>query len=245
MSIKVPVIPNYDDDVLSGDEGNAASASPTTLSLPKKFTAFWYQYLNDLRARLKELIDLVQPLIDANKENMSIQGPYSASTNITADLYGVADTRPDTWGFTDFVDNRLTFSPPAGMRTRILRCYGNVYIMPKVVDPGVGPYPDPHGFTGMLWGLITTAPGGSTRIDFGADGCMAFYQAAMNATSPVGFDFDFAIGEGVAPGSQTMGLLETDNVLINRFATFLNTLQVPVHIESEFIMVYHFEPESV
>lgn len=173
----------------------------------------------------------------------NIQGPYSASTNITADLYGVPDTRPDTWGYTQSVDNALTFFPPSGMRVRILRVYGNVYIMPKVVDPSTGPYPDIHGYTGMLWGLITTAPGGSARVDFGADSCMAFYQAAMGQI-PVGFDFDFTIGDGVPVGTPTMGLLEADNKLINRFASFLNTLQVPIHIESEFVFVYHFESAS-
>lgn len=198
-----------------------------------KFTPVWEKYFTDLNTLA---LNLVQEQVMSN-----IQGPYSASSNITADLYGVADTRPGTWGFTDFADNNIVFAPPAGMRTRILQVYGNYYAMPKVVEPGVSPAPVAGGFTGLLWGFLTTAPGGSDRANPVADDCMAFYQAGMNGTDPIHFEFDFDIGKGVTPANPTMGLLEADNILVNRMASFLNTLAVPLHMEAQYTIIYQFE----
>lgn len=167
---------------------------------------------------------------------------YSASENITADLYGIPDTRPGTWGVTSFVDNQIQFNPPAGMVTRILRIYGNVYYMPKVPIPGSSPVPPANSYVGLLWGFITTAPGGSTRMVPGADDCMAFYQAGMSS-EPGHFEFDANIGLGATDGQPTLGLLQPDNLLISRFANFLDTqLNVPTHIEMEMVIQYTFEP---
>jgi hypothetical protein len=235
-----PVIPSIETPVLEQDLQTALqSTDKTRIANPSawRFNPSWYQFFN-----LE--IQKLSALLNQGASVAGIQGPYSASTNITADLYGVADTRPSTWGFTDVADNNIVFSPPAGMRTRILRVYGNVYVMPKVVDPIAGPFPNVHGFTGMLWGLITTAPGGSSRANPVADSCMAFYQAAMGALDPVGFDFDFGIGEGVAPAHPTMGLLEPDNILTSRLASFLNTLGTAIHCETEFVVIYQFEPAA-
>lgn len=224
----LPVLPNYDDQVIT--DADAQSGVQT-------FTVSWYTYLD-------RLLKIVQALVAAEAPTMNVVGPFSAAFNISADLTPVPDTRPGTWGSAAFADNNLQFNPPAGYRVRILKAYGNWFAMPKVVDPGAGPYPADHGYCGVLWGLLRTGVTGSTRLVPASDEAFAFYQGAIDGP-PQTFPFDFTL-EAVAPLSETMGLLDPDNIMVNRLAIFLDTLgdTVPIHMESQMVVVYQFEPPA-
>jgi len=164
--------------------------------------------------------------------NSDALGPYSTATNISADLYGAADTRPGTWGFTDYAINPITFvAPPAGYRVRVLRVYGNATAMPKLTTPAALPV---GGYSGWLFGLQTTAPDGSIYADFAGDSAFVYLQGNIGPIPEV-IEFDFDVSAG--------GLLGTDNVMRIKTATFLNTLGVPIHIEPSFVIVFHYEPE--
>ena len=191
---------------IAGSVQEDGSLNNGNLSIP------WQQWFGNAATAIKTRL--------LNGGDMAVLGPYSAATNITADLYGTPDTRPSTWGYTEFVDVPIQVFPHPGRGgdgdVRILRVYGNVYIMPEGHrDTVAGPFPDPKGYAAMLWGFLTTAPGGSSRVTLSADDCLSFYQVGLDVV-PQHFEFDFSLGQGVTPGQPTMGVLSADNVLVCR-----------------------------
>lgn len=150
---------------------------------------------------------------------------YSAATNFSVDLIGVPDTRPDTWGTASYAVKTITFTPPPGHRVRILRVYGDLLLWP------IGSAQQGK-FAGVLFGLQTTAPEGSRRMDWGADNTMLYIQDATGG-GPRRAPFDYNVSAG--------GLLEADNKLIVKLATWLNDTGLPIHIEPSFVMVYRYE----
>lgn len=150
---------------------------------------------------------------------------YSAATNLSVDLKGVPDTRPDTWGTADYAVKAITFNPPPGYRVRILRVYGDFLIWPiGKVEPGK--------FAGVLLGLQTTAPEGSSRIDLAADNTMLYIQDATGG-GPRRAEFDYDVSTG--------GLLQSDNKLLVKMAVWLNDTGLAIHMEPSFVMVYRYE----
>ncbi len=152
-------------------------------------------------------------------------GPFSVATNHSDDILGTADTRPGTWGTAGYGVHELRFHPPAGYRVRVLRVYGDFQGFIRQNPTG--------NCAGVLWGLQTTAPEGSIRVDPAADNTMLYVQDSLCARGtfrdPVDFDTSAA------------GLLEPDNVLLSKAAVFLNETGEPIHTESSFVVVFQYE----
>ena len=151
-----------------------------------------------------------------------VLGPYSVATNHADDILGTPDTRPSTWGTAGYNVHTLTFHPPAGYRTRVLRVYGNFQGWLRVNNSKC---------VGALWGLSTTAPEGSERVYPAADNTLLYVQDAT-CGEPFRVSVDFAI---------VNGLLEADNVLISKVAAWLNETGQELHMEPSFNLVYQFE----
>jgi len=148
-----------------------------------------------------------------------------ASTNFSTDIAGEADTRPGTWGTAGASEWKITFSPPAGHRVKILRVYGDVVAWAKGKAPA-------GSYSGLLFGLQTTAPEGSRYADLAADNCFLYLQdvvAAEGKRLPFDVRFDDVT-------------LEPDNVLVVKVAAWLNDTGLPIHIEPTFVLVYRFVP---
>jgi hypothetical protein len=159
----------------------------------------------------------------------AIQGPWMASSNFSFDLHGQADTREGTWGRAEAATKAITFTPPIGYRVRILRASGDLVAWPLLS----GPLPQDARYAGVLLGLQTTAPDGSVRGDWLADGVFLYVQAGLSREPVrISFDRDTKVG----------GLLAPDNKLIVKVASWLNTTGVPIHIEPTFTLTYCFEP---
>ena len=153
---------------------------------------------------------------------------YTASANFSFDLSGPVDTRVATWGTAEASIKYITFNPPTGYRVRILRASGDLVAWPMVLDT-YAPV-KPGKYAGVLLGLSTTAPDGSVRGDFMADNCFMYIQAGLDAV-PVRAAFDRKVDV----------LLEADNKLAVKVASWLNTTGVPIHIEPTLTIVYRFE----
>ena len=164
---------------------------------------------------------LLLSIISAFAENTI--GPFSAAANFSVDLQGQVDTRPGTWGTADYAINEITFTPPKGYRVRILRVYGDhiAWVREK----------DTKHSAGVLWGLQTTAPDGSTRVSYSADNCFAYLQQVVTTPTRAAFDIDTHVG----------GLLEEDNILRSKQAVYLNDFSQPIHMEVTLVYVYQFE----
>jgi len=152
------------------------------------------------------------------------QGPYVASANFSADLYGKADTRPDTWGFADSATWPLTFKPPAGKRVRILKVSGDLTAF------AIGKVPEGTE-VGVLFGLQSTAPEASVRGDWMADNTFVYIQDIVREPRRAPFHV-----------KQKQGfLLEPDHILVVKVASWLNTTGRKIHIEPTFTIVYRFD----
>lgn len=152
----------------------------------------------------------------------------SLATNNSTDLFGVIDTRPNTWGRAEAYTHKLVFTPPTGWRVRIVRVYGDVVSWP------LGPQPD-GTHAGVLFGLQTTAPDGSRGADLAGDNCMLYLQdVVVGGRSRIGFDHNVEVG----------GLLEKDNTLLLKVASWLNTTNLTIHMEPSLVIVYRWEKES-
>lgn len=158
-----------------------------------------------------------------------IRRPCSSSTNWAADIQGTPDTRPDTWGTAGSVDIALHFqNVPARYRVRIERVYGDLIAWPKAT-------PAPGSNAGVLVGLLSTAIRDEYLIP-GQDTCMLYLQGVINGGNGARIPFDVR--------TAAAGLLEADNILLTRAATFLSTLAVPVHVELTLTAVFRFETEG-
>jgi hypothetical protein len=152
---------------------------------------------------------------------------FTASGNFSFDLDGPRDTRAGTWGTAEAATKYITFSPPAGYRVRIVRASGDLVAWPQVLD-GV---PVPAGkYAGVLLALASTAPEGSIRGDWMADNTFVYIQAGLDAV-PVRAPFDRRLD----------AMLEADNRLAVKVASWLNTTGRPIHIEPTFTLQYRFE----
>jgi hypothetical protein len=164
---------------------------------------------------------------------LSVLGPFCSATNFSVDLLGPVDQRGSTWGNADAHSWAITFKPPVGYRVRILRLSGDLVAWPKVL-PGEFPVAD-GAYAGVLLGLQTTAPQGSTRCELCADNTMLYVQGAIDS-HPIRVPFDQRVSAG--------GMLGTDNKLVVKVAAWLNTTGKPIHMEPTFTVTYRFEPEG-
>lgn len=159
-----------------------------------------------------------------------IDNPCSVATNFAVDLFGINDTRPNTWGRTDVSEKILTFSTPDGFRVRILRVYGDFLAWANgTVAPGK--------YAGVLFGLQTTAPEGSKRVSPAADNTLLYLQIAISNGLPVA---RATFNHNVSPN----GLLEEDGIMIVKLASWLNDTGLQIHIEPSFVIVYKYEKEK-
>lgn len=123
----------------------------------------------------------------------------------------------------------VTFQPPNGYRVRILRLRGDLVSWPKVL-PGDTPV-TPGQYAGVLLGFQTTSPGGSGQCDYCADNTMLYIQDAIS-TEPHRAPFDY---------TNVDMLLNPDNELLVKIASWLNTTGKPIHVEATFTVTYRYE----
>ena len=104
----------------------------------------------------------------------------------------------------------------------IHQVYGDLVAWPKgKVEEG--------RFAGVLFGLTTTGPEGSTRADWMADSCLLYVQDAVSQ------------GPRRAAFSERMRVrLLPDNKLAVTVAVWLNDTGREIHIEPTFVLRYRF-----
>lgn len=157
----------------------------------------------------------------------------SPSGNTTVDLFGPADSRPGPWGHAADASWAIVFNPPAGQQVRIYRLMGDFSGMPT--HPTPVPIV-PNALAGVLMAFATTAPDGSVNCPiYCADNTKMYRQVfiADGQTFNSPFDYDYFNYGGF--------LLEADNTLTLKVATFLNTIGL-VHMEPTYTITYRFEP---
>ena len=155
--------------------------------------------------------------------------PFTASGNFSFNLYGVADRRPQTWGYADSQEVPITFSPPPGLRVRVTRIRGDLVAW---AIPSTIPAPPPPGTTaGVLLAFHDSGPEGSTRCDWCADNTQVYIQDAITAAQPkTRAPFDVALD----------WTLPADNRMIVKVASFLNTTGQTIHAEATFTVTFRF-----
>ena len=174
---------------------------------------------------------------------LSVLGPYTRSGNFPADLYGPVDTRmagqtcaggPCIWGHADSAVLPIQFYPPAGYRTRILALRGDVTAWIKTL-PG-DPATPMESVAGVLGGFQTPSSGGAPECNFCASGCPLYIQGAVSEKQPaVRLPFN---REDVGQ------LLDADNILNAKIASWLNTTGKPIHTEITYTITFRFEREQ-
>ena len=159
---------------------------------------------------------------------------YSASTNVTTDILGTPETTVvDTWPSTaGYNDHPLVFTPPAGMRVRILRLAVNFVAAPsifKAVPSGTG--------AEVMWSALTTSVQNSPFVMPAAVGCLAWVQGLLTShLDTLTKDTDRDV--------KAAGLLGPDNTLVIRLAVALNTTGLLIHEELTVNMEYEFTKEQ-
>lgn len=171
---------------------------------------------------------------------LSILGPYTVSGNFPRDLYGPVDTRmagqtcadgPCIWGHAEAAVLPITFHPPDGYRVRILSLRGDLVGWVKSL-PG-DPATPVESAAGVLGGFQTSSSSGSVQCDFCADGCPLYVQDSLTEKQPktrAAFDYN------------DVGLLlDSDNVLNAKIASWLNTTGKPIHVEITYTIRFRYE----
>lgn len=168
-----------------------------------------------------------------------VLGPFQSSTNVAFDLQGTWDSRPYTYGFTDFGKKTVQFNPPFGYRTRILEINGDLIANPEtwaVTQDGKGYVPAPPENTGVLVLFSvenTNADEGSSRCSPCSDGSYLVLQNSWPASARIHYERD----------THLFGLLPADNKLVLKTATFFNTTGLFIHIEPTLNFTYQFEKD--
>ena len=169
---------------------------------------------------------------------LSLLGPSPVSGNFPRDLYGQQDTRTATWGFADSAVLPITFHPPAGQSVRILSIRGDVTAWIKTL-PG-DPITPLESAAGVLGGFQTTSSmNGLLTSDctYCQGGTPLYVQGAMGEKQPttrVPFDYE-----------NINTLLDSDNILNAKIASWLNTTGKPIHTEITYTIQFRYETEAV
>lgn len=163
------------------------------------------------------------------------------SLNFSVDLQGPVDHRQATWGRADAQIIKITFpDAPPGSRVHVLRVYGDFVAWPK------GKAPD-GTCAGVLMSMASTRgnngdrlaceSGGTFLARCAADGTFLYKQRALCAGSPASnMDFDLDVSAG--------GLLEPDNIMELKVASWLNDTGLVIHMEPTFVVVYRYEAQN-
>lgn len=160
---------------------------------------------------------------------------FTVSGNFPRDLLGPVDTRPYTWGHADSATLPIQFKPPAGYRVQILKLRGDLVSWPMVLEGGL-PIPD-NRYAGVLLGFSTTSSTGAAECDWCASGCFVYIQDAIHGGEARRAPFAYNL-------TKDNTYLDADNVLNLKIAAFLNTTNVPIHIEGTYTITGRFVPVS-
>lgn len=154
------------------------------------------------------------------------------STNTPYDGPDEPDTRKGTWGNAGYDDLPIPFvGVPRGYRVRITRVYGDFIAWPHG-------RPIPDTYAGALFGIIASSATQSPFVGpgLGSSKCFIFLQQGVSALMPARAPFDFQVQGG--------GLLDRDNIMIVRRASFLNEMGVPIHMEPTFVVEFRYEKDD-
>lgn len=157
---------------------------------------------------------------------------FHVSGNFPRDLYGALDTRDQTWGRAEAQTLPIKFSPPPGYRVRILALRGDLTAFPKLPDAGTLP---PNRYAGVLMGfnVSTDEP---NPCDFCALAFPVYVQDSISS----------AVDHTRAPFNYEHLdlLLPPDHTLFLKIAAYLNTFEVPIHVEGTWSAQVRFEKEK-
>jgi len=158
--------------------------------------------------------------------------PCLVTANFSTNLEGDPDTRPSTWGMAKAQTWTLQFTPLPNTQVEILEVSGDLVAWPTT--GGLGPaIVEPGRFAGVLFGLQTTEPEGSTRAFPASDNTLVYIQDAV-AQEPRRASFDRHIRR----------TLPADNKIIVKVAVWLNDTGYKIHIEPTFTIKYRFVPAN-
>ena len=157
--------------------------------------------------------------------------PFTASGNFSFNLYGTADKRPQTWGYTDSQEVPITFSPPPGLRVHVTRIRGD--LVAWLLSSANSSTPPRYGTsTGLLVAFHDSGPEGSARCDWCAENTRVYVQDALTPTQPKSrAPFDVDLNWTLPP----------DNKLIVKAASFLNNTGQKIHAEVTFTLTFDFK----
>lgn len=171
-------------------------------------------------------------ILPAAAAALPILGPYNAANNFATNTYGPVDTRPETWGNAQAVSWPVKFTVPPGYRVRVLKITGDLVAWPLVL-PGDAPVKD-GAYAGVLVGFQTTAKEGSDKCSPCADNTFVYVQGALQNGAAVRIPFSQTVDAG--------GILDSDNIMVVKAASWLNTTGKPIHMEVTYTMTYQYEP---
>lgn len=165
------------------------------------------------------ILSLLLPLC-LSAQTMTVTG------NFPRDLCGPIDTRPNTWGRAEAAELPIKFNPPIGHKVRVTRIRGDLVSWPLIgscassTDPGR--QISSGNYSGLLVGFSTTAPEGSKRCNWCADNTLLYVQDGLKSGEVRRTPFNWTMSR----------LLEPDNTLVLKIATWLNTIGSPIHVEA-------------
>jgi len=147
---------------------------------------------------------------------------YSVATNFAVDLYGSPD---ESWGYDDYVIWPLTFIfVPSGYSVNITSLQGDVIAWIKTL-PGDAKTPA-ESTAGILGGIQTTSGMNGSNANpctFCALGTPVYVQDSVTEKQPkTRTPFNY---------TNLQIVLDSDNTLHFKVASFLNTTGKPIHME--------------
>jgi len=165
----------------------------------------------------------------------------SLAANFSVDLVGQPDDRLGTWGLAEAALNEITFShrPPEKHVVEIGGVFGTLDARIREVlrmEDGGQQVMEVASFEGcgFLFGLLSTAPGGSVQAYPAADNCWLYLQGNVTGEQP-------SISLPIAHNPlRTVFALERDGKLVIKFAVYLKDFHNPVHLEASFVLEYRF-----
>jgi len=153
---------------------------------------------------------------------------HAISGNFSADQAGTQDTRKDTWGKAAAEIKVLTFNKvPAGCRVELVKMTGDF------IGYALGAVPAGTQ-AGVLIGVSRSGAGlaGSVFADFAADGVYVYRQTTVDAQSA-----RLAINDTFVDS-----VLNEDNIVWFKIASWLNTTGLIIHMEVSFVLQFHYVP---
>lgn len=160
-----------------------------------------------------------------------ITEPCNLTINYPFDSVGEIDNRPTTWGRASFDDGKIQFkNVPAGYRVRIERVYGNFTARIHGSAPK-------DTYSGVLFGLLTTASTASPYATLSDGGCMLYLQGDVGPGQSRILPFDV--------DTHAAGLLEADSTLLVRRAIYLNETENSIHVEPSFVVIFTYQSATI